>query len=89
MDNGSAVQRKTNQAIDEFIDDYKQANNILDELDQHRFESELSLTQRLEKLERELIRDAMYAHNNNKSHAAKSLGISRELLYHKLKKHTL
>jgi len=83
------MQRKSKKAINDFIDDYKQANNILDELDQHKFESELNLTQRLDKLERELIRDAMYEHNNNKSRAAKSLGISRELLYHKLKKHNL
>ena len=44
-----------------------------------------SLKQKVHDLERRLILDALQAHNQNKSHAALSLGISRQTLIAKLK----
>lgn len=71
--------------INEFIESYRQTNKILDDLAQHRFEAELTLPQKVERLEIECIRSALY--NNNKTQAAKELGISRELLHYKIKKY--
>lgn len=44
-----------------------------------------SLKQKVYELERQLILDALRAHHQNKSHAARSLGISRQTLIAKLK----
>ena len=75
--------------IDRYIDDYKQANNILDDLDNHHFSADMTLPQKVAVLEKDLIRCAMAEHNNNKSRAAKSLGISRELLHYKINKYNI
>ena len=71
--------------VNEFIEEYAQSNHILDQLAQHTFEAELTLPQKLERLELELIRAALC--NNNISQAAAELGISRELLHYKIKKY--
>lgn len=73
--------------INEFIESYRQTNNILDDLAQHRFEVDKSLPQKVKELEIECIRNALY--NNTITLAAKELGISRELLYYKMKKYQI
>ena len=76
-------------SINQYINDYKQANAILDDLEQHQYEAELTLPERVKRLEISMIKDSMYAHDNNRTHAAKSLGISRELLIYKIKKYKI
>jgi len=51
--------------------------------------SETKLSTELEELEKRRIVDAMMLSDNNKSHAAKRLGIGRTLLIHKLKKYSI
>jgi transcriptional regulator with PAS, ATPase and Fis domain len=50
---------------------------------------EISLTDELIFLETSRITDALVKAKNNKSHAAKQLGIGRTLLIHKIKKYDL
>ena len=50
---------------------------------------EISLTDELIILETSRITDALVKANNNRSHAAKRLGIGRTLLIHKIKKYDL
>ena len=71
--------------ISAYIDEYSQSNHILDQLDTHQFTREKTLPQAVEELEKSMIQSALYL--NNKTQAAKELGISRELLYYKIKKY--
>ena len=73
--------------VKQFIEDYAQANNILDDLDKHNFEAHKSLPQKVKELEIECIRIAL--HEKNKTQAAAELGISRELLHYKMKKYQI
>ena len=75
------------QQINEFIENYKQSNQILDDLDKHTFDAHKSLPQKVKELEIECIRIAL--HEKNKTQAAKELGISRELLHYKMKKYAI
>ena len=75
--------------VKQFIEDYKQANNILDELEHHQYNTSLTLPERVAQLEQSAIRDALYANDGNRSAAAKELGISRELLHYKIKKYKI
>ena len=75
------------QQINEFIENYKQSNQILDDLDKHTFDAHKSLPQKVKELEIECIRIAL--HEKNNTQAAKELGISRELLYYKMKKYAI
>lgn len=79
--------QKTPQEIHKFIENYRQANDILDDLDKHSFDAHKSLPQKVKELEIECIRIAL--HEQNKTQAAKELGISRELLYYKIKKYKI
>ena len=81
------MSQKTPQEIHQFIEEYRQATDILDDLDKHTFEAELTLPQKVEQLEKDCIRTALY--NNTITQAAKELGISRELLYYKIKKYQI
>ncbi|HLV02137.1 MAG TPA: sigma-54 dependent transcriptional regulator [Acidobacteriota bacterium] len=47
----------------------------------------LSLKEQLAELEKKLILDALEAHNQNKSHAAEALGITRQTIISKLKQY--
>ena len=49
----------------------------------------VALSDEVENLERSRIMDALFAHDNNRSRAAASLGIGRTLLLHKIKKYDL
>lgn len=48
-----------------------------------------SLSEEVEKIERNLIANALETHNGNRSRAAAELGIGRTLLIHKIKKYNL
>jgi transcriptional regulator with PAS, ATPase and Fis domain len=49
----------------------------------------IDLSKKLEDIEKTAIIDALYAHQNNRTRAAESLGIGRTLLIHKIKKYGL
>jgi len=51
--------------------------------------TDIPLVQELETLERERIASALHDTDNNRSRAAKALGIGRTLLIHKIKKYNL
>ena len=68
-----------------YIEEYAQSNHILDQLAHHHFANQKTLPQAVEELEIEMITSALYG--NNRTQAARELGISRELLYHKIKKY--
>ena len=73
--------------INEFIENYKQANHILDSLEEHQFQAQWTLPEKIKKLEVDCIRTALY--NNTITGAAAELGISRELLHYKMKKYNI
>jgi len=73
--------------ISAYIDEYAQTNLILDQLDTHQFIHNKTLPQAVEQLEIEMITSALYG--NNRTQAAKELGISRELLYYKIRKYSI
>ena len=81
------MREKTPLEISKFIEEYRQANGILDDLSQHEFESNKSLPQQVEELEIDLIRSALFQTDYNISKSAVVLGISRELLHYKIKKY--
>ena len=73
--------------IKQFISDYAQSNYILEQWDKdHQEQPALKLNQALKQLELNMITSAMEECNYNKTHAAAQLGISRNLLIHKLNK---
>ena len=49
----------------------------------------VGLPDEIAKLEESRIREALKEYNNNKTHAAKNLGIGRTLLIHKIKKYEI
>ena len=64
---------------------HQEMENNLDTLQQKRN----SLKTELKFLEMDMISNALETCNDNRTQAAKYLGISRELLIHKIKKHRL
>jgi DNA-binding NtrC family response regulator len=73
--------------IKQFISDYAQSNYILEQWDlEHSERPRTTLKQALKDLEHSMITSAMEECNYNKTHAAAVLGISRNLLIHKLNK---
>ena len=77
------------KSINDLIEQNAQANNILDDLDDHTWETPRTLKQCVEDLERSMIQQALNLHNHNRTRAAKDLGISRELLFYKMKKYKI
>ncbi len=73
--------------ISAYIEEYAQSQHILDQLAHHQFSNTKTLPQAVEDLEREMIRCALC--DNTRTGAAKELGISRELLYYKMKKYQI
>tara|TARA_B100001057_G_scaffold488088_1_gene571854 strand:+ start:2023 stop:2268 length:246 start_codon:yes stop_codon:yes gene_type:complete len=49
----------------------------------------IGLTDEIARLEETRIREALKEYNNNKTHAARNLGIGRTLLIHKIKKYEI
>jgi two-component system NtrC family response regulator len=61
-----------------------------EELDFERFvPANLPLPKALEKIEEKLIRNALARCSNVQSHAAESLGITKSLIQHKIKKYNI
>lgn len=52
-------------------------------------DTQTSLSEEVENMERERIATALEMHKGNRSHAASDLGIGRTLLIHKIKKYNL
>jgi transcriptional regulator with PAS, ATPase and Fis domain len=62
---------------------------LWDALDYFELKELESLDQEVRNLEQERITDALCIHEGNRSKAAKTLGIGRTLLIHKIKKYNL
>lgn len=69
---------------------HKEQDYIWEALDYfNTSDTETSLSQEVENMERERITTALEMHEGNRSHAASALGIGRTLLIHKIKKYDL
>lgn len=62
---------------------------IWDQLDFFDQVEPIGLTDEIARLEETRIREALKEYNNNKTHAARNLGIGRTLLIHKIKKYEI
>ena len=62
---------------------------VMDICDNIWIGNEPNLSKKLEDIEKTAIIEALYAHENNRTKAAKDLGIGRTLLIHKIKKYNL
>ena len=74
-------------ALDDLPEDLTDSE---EEFDVARFvPANVPLPKALEKIEERLIRNALSRYNNVQSHAAESLGITKSLIQHKIKKYNI
>ena len=77
------------QEIKQFIKQYTDSNLILEEFDSidvFNVGPTTDLNKALQALETTMIKDALHYSNGNKTRAAHSLGISRQVLLYKLRR---